>query len=138
MITKFALEYIDQNMEKDATFAVFPNMIMLNYLTRHKVPTKDIYFDPMTSMLIGEAVMLNRLKATPPLYILFANFDYVWWGGRFFGKDYGKSIFEWVLSNYTLMKQIGPTPFTGQGFGVQIWKRKGDPISIASGEPPGN
>jgi len=136
MITKFTLEYIDQNMEKDATLAVFPNMIMFNYLTRRKLPTQDIYFDPMTSVLIGEAAMLNRLQKAQPPYILFANFDYVWFGGRFFGKDYGKPIFEWVVSDYSLMKQIGPTPFTGQGFGVQIWKRKGDPIPNAGEDPP--
>ena len=80
--------------------------------------------------------MLNRLKKAPPPYILFVNVDYSVHGARFFGKDYGKPVFEWVLGNYSLMKQIGPTPFTGQGFGVQIWKRKGELIPDAGEDPP--
>ena len=80
--------------------------------------------------------MLNRLKKAPPPYILFVDRAFVWFGYRFFGKDYGKPVFEWVLSNYFLMKQIGPTPFTGQEFGVQIWKRKGELIPDAGEDPP--
>ena len=67
---------------------------------------------------------LRELKSNPPPYIIFMDRNFPAWSTPLFAKDFGEAIYKWVLEDYDLIKQIGATPFTQSGFGIQIFKRK--------------
>ncbi|MEE9498750.1 MAG: glycosyltransferase family 39 protein [Nitrospinaceae bacterium] len=118
-----ALEYINQNLEPEAEFATLPDAIMLNYMARRKSPIKDVNLNPSVWLIVGDDPVLQELKTSSPPYIILVDRKFSYFGYPYFGKDYGKPIYAWVLDHYSLEKQIGEAPFTGKGFGIQILKR---------------
>jgi len=124
LIFNAALDYIDQNFDKGIEFATLPDTIMVNYLSRHKSSTEYIILNPGVWLLVGNEAVIDSLKRSSPLYILLVDREYPEFGLKIFGKDFGAGILDWVMKNYLLEKQFGKTPFTGQGFGIQILKQK--------------
>ena len=118
-----ALNYIDQNIAPEQEFATFPDGIMLNYLARRRSPISDITLNPGVWILVGDDAVLDRLKRSSPPYIIYMDREFPYFGYNHFGKDFAQKIHAWIQSNYTLHAQIGNTPFTGKGFGIQILKR---------------
>jgi 4-amino-4-deoxy-L-arabinose transferase-like glycosyltransferase len=120
------LEYIDKNLSADVEFATFPDAIMLNYMSRRKSPIRDVNLNPHVWQIVGDEQVLQDLYATSPAYIILVDHDFSYFGLRYFGQDFAVPIYSWITQNYTLEKQIGATPFTGKGFGIQILKRNSD------------
>jgi len=48
-------------------------------------------------------------------------------GARYFGQDYAQNVYQWIFQNYKLEKQFGAEPFSGQGFGIQLLKKRPTP-----------
>lgn len=106
-VIKLALDRIGQLMGKDDTLIVFPDGVMINYLSRHKNSCPYIVFMPPELKLFGEEVMLDSLKASPPDYILLAKRDTREYGYTYFGLTYGTGIFNWIKNNYTEIEVLG-------------------------------
>jgi len=124
-MVKFALEYIQDHIERDAEVAVIPDAVMINYLSRHRDPAKGFLLNPFTWLTFArDGSYLQELKSNPPPYVIFMDRNFPAWSTPLFGKDFGEAIYRWVLEDYDLIKQIGATPFTQSGFGIQIFKRK--------------
>ena len=119
------LTYIQNNIEPGVGIATMPSGNMINYLTRHPNPLRIHGFNPIEANIFGEKQYLDEIKSVSPQYILLVEVDFTIQGSRYFGQDYAQTIYRWVRENYTLQKQFGAEPFTGEGFGIQILKRAG-------------
>ena len=111
-------------VDPGASLAVLPEGVMLNYLTRRVNPTPYINFMPPEMLLYGQAEMIAAFKSNPPDYVVFMHKNTRLYGYEFFGRDYGRALHGWVLSNYKSLRRIGPKPFEdGAGFGITIFER---------------
>ncbi|NQT87245.1 glycosyltransferase family 39 protein, partial [bacterium] len=61
-----ALALLEEWVGEDQTFVVFPEGVMLNFLTRRRSPTRYIKFVPPEMLMFGEAAMLEAFQANPP------------------------------------------------------------------------
>lgn len=124
LIVKYVLEYIEKKIPPGAEVAVMPDAVMINYLSRHKDPIKGFLLNPVTWVLYGkDDYIVQQLEANPPPYFILVDRSYPEFDMTSFGKDYGRGIQSWLQTHYTLRKQFGATPFTLQGFGIQIYER---------------
>ena len=124
IIFKSALEWIDQNLGPDEKFVTFPAAPMMNYMSRRGNPVTTGLLNPHVMLLVGESSILIPLKNNAPDYIVLVEQDFAHLGARYFGRDYARATFAWIVQNYQVAQQIGERPFSDQGFGIQILKRK--------------
>ena len=96
---------------------------MINYMTRHRNPLRVHTINPVEAKIFGEEQYLNEMKAASPEYILFIDVDSSRLGSRYFGQDYARPIYSWIVQNYEVQKQFGQPPFQGKGFGIQLLKK---------------
>lgn len=115
---------VEQHIPKDKTFVVLPEGVMLNYLSRRASSIPHVTFMPVELLLFGESSILETLKKNPPDFIFLVHKDTSIYGPRFFGRDYGQSIFSWVKQNYEKIGQYGATPLESDKFGIQFLRRK--------------
>lgn len=121
---QFTLDILNNEMKEGETLATFPTGTLLNYMVRKKNTIDSISYNPGTSKLLGEARVLKDLQTTPPTYIAIVYHDFLEFGTRFFGKDFGKDIYKWILKDYVSFKVIGKDPVKGEGFGIHLYKLK--------------
>lgn len=119
-----AVNYINKNIPAETGFVTFPDVIMLNYLTRRRSPISDITLNPGVWVLVGDEAVLRRLEKASPAYIIYVDRDFSFFGLNKFGKDFAQRIDKWIKNHYTLQVQFGATPFSGEGFGIQILRKK--------------
>jgi len=112
-------------MRPGDTLAVIPEGIMMNYLLRAQAPPPFIIYNPPTMILFGEQKMRRTLQSSPPDWIVFVHRDDSAFGARFFGQDYGRSIWNWVAANYAFKNRFGALPFQTEQFGILIGKDRG-------------
>ena len=122
MFFQITLDILNQEMKEGETLAAFPTGTLLNYLARKENPINSISFNPGTWKLLGEQRILTDLQTTPPTYVAIVYHDFLEFGTRFFGKDFGKDIYQWILRDYDSFKLIGKDPVKGEGFGVHLYK----------------
>jgi len=113
-----AIDYINKEMPKNATFIMMPQGPALNFLTDH--PSHGWYHDLIPPALIAfeEPKILKNLRKNPPDYIFVNNRNSGDWGFAFFGKDYAFRLSDFILDNYKLEKKVG------KDFFIKIYKRK--------------
>lgn len=105
--------------------AVLPEGIMFNYLSRRVNPTRYINFMPPEMNLYGEATIIDAFRAQPPDYLIFAHKRTAEYGAAYFGRDYGRDLYDWATSNYREIMSLGGTPFErGTRFGMTILERR--------------
>ncbi len=126
VIVNQTLEYLNRKIKPGVEIATVPDGSLINYLSRHPHPIPALMFNPYNEALFGEQAYLDSMrKASSPFILLVHNDAGIQvWGKRFFGKDYGKNTFAWIMENYVLEKQFGQVPFSEKGFGIQLLKRK--------------
>jgi hypothetical protein len=124
-IIETAIQEINKLMKPQDRFMVFPEGVMLNYLTERKNPSSYINFMPTELIVFKEEKILADIQKTPPDYILIAEKITDEYGYHYFGKDYGQKIYSWLMRNYFPITTIGAPPLTGEGFGIQILKHRG-------------
>jgi hypothetical protein len=126
-IVSDTLKYIQEHIEPGAEIAAIPYGSMINFMSRHRNPLRIFAINPVEAKIHGEDNFLDDLKATTPEYILFVDVDSSRLGSQYFGVNYAQDAYSWIRSHYSLEQQFGSTPYTGQGFGVQILKIKNSP-----------
>ena len=118
------LSLIEQTVPKDATILALPDGAMFNFLTRREHATPLINWLPMAFAVHGESKLFGWLKESPPDYILLVHKDSSEFGFRFFGKDYGLNIAQWITQNYTPLPPVGAVPLQDDRFGLMLWRRR--------------
>ncbi|MBF0216840.1 MAG: tetratricopeptide repeat protein [Candidatus Omnitrophica bacterium] len=119
-------------MPEKATVTVFPEGIMLNYMTRKVNPTGHIDFIPPEVIMFSEEVMLSTLKEKSPDYAVIMDRNTKEYGSEYFGRDYAKELGSWIDKNYTDIFVFGKTPLKGKGFGILVKKRNDIPDDASS------
>ena len=119
-----AIDFIQKEIPEDTSFATIPGTVMLNFMTRRENSLKYVYLDPGAIQLIGDQQIYEELQEAHPPYIVMVHQLFYPQGKVRFGKDFGKGIHQWILKNYSLIKQYGAQPFVTEDFGIQILKRK--------------
>jgi hypothetical protein len=125
MVVNDALPYITKYKGPHETLAVFPEGVMLNYLSRRPNPTPYIFFTPFDIDLFGEDRMRAVLEAHPPGLVAIVHKTNSEYGLRFFGKDYGVRLNGWIRQNYEEIRLIGDRPLEeGSRFGIMLMRHK--------------
>ena len=109
---------------RDATVAVFPEGVMINYLSRRENPTPYISLMVPEVLTFGESVIERTFEMAPPDYILLVHKDTTEYGVPYFGSDprNGQAIMDWIGRRYTTVEVIGRTPLREGGYGIAILK----------------
>jgi hypothetical protein len=123
VVVNKALEVLRNYVQPDQTLAVFPEGVMLNYLSRHVNPTPYTVFIPIELAMFGEDRMVASLQAHPPDYVMLVHRDTSEYGVPYFGRDYGYKTSSWIAANYRPALQIGPRPFQDGRFGMMLLQR---------------
>lgn len=123
---KRALEEIRARARPDQTLAVFPEGIMINYLARRVNPTPYLFFGPFDMILSGENRILTAFRAHAPDYVILAHKDTSEYGFRFFGRDYGQTLYAWILDHYRPVALVGAPPLKDQRFGLLLMQLQDD------------
>jgi hypothetical protein len=108
---------------KDKSVLVFPEGVMLNYLSRRANGCRYISFMPPELAIFGEDTMLKAISAQPPDYVIMLKKDAKEYGYNYFGQDFGCKIFGWIKENYTMLETLGDLELNSTGFGLFIAKR---------------
>jgi hypothetical protein len=118
-----ALEEIARLTTRDESLVVFPEGVMINYLSRRKNPTPFYTFMPVEMGLFREEKILASFQENPPDYVVFVDYQIQTYGYAHFCEEYGGSSLAWFNKNYSTCFTAGPKPFTESGFGVVIARR---------------
>lgn len=115
-----------KGLPTDATFAVLPEGVMLNYLARKTNPTKYINFMVPEMRVFGEGNILSAFIDKRPDFIVLVHKDTSEYGEDFFGRNarYGKPIMDWVNQNYQTVVKIGDEPLKDNRFGIKVMKKR--------------
>jgi hypothetical protein len=127
IIFNAAIDFIQKEIPIETHFVAIPGSIMLNYMTRRESPLKYVYLNPGVFQLIGNYQIYEDLQRVRPPYIVLVEQKFPQQGRTNFGKDFGKSILQWIHKDYFLIQQFGAEPFVTEDFGIQILKRKPPP-----------
>jgi hypothetical protein len=110
-------------VKKEETFVVFPDGVMLNYLTRRVNPTPYLTFMPLELEVFGEETILKSFVESQPDYFILMNPDMFLFGCPSPGRYCGEQIKAWIASNYAPVFRVGYNPSKENGFGITISKR---------------
>lgn len=116
---------IQTRVPPDAMLAVLPEGVMINYLARRINPTPYTNFMPPELMVFGEERMLVAFQSRPPDYVVLVHKDTSEYGPRFFGRDYGQKLFNWIRGNYRPVSLVGATPLQTDQFGILLLEASG-------------
>lgn len=110
----------------NATLAVLPEGIMINYLSRRVNPSPYINLMPPEISIYGERAVLNSLKTSPPDFIILVHKDTSEYGKGLFGSDpsYGKQTMDWIIFHYAPVWHIFDEPLKDDHFGIKMMKWK--------------
>jgi hypothetical protein len=135
--TKTALAWMNQNLPANATLAVVPQGIILNYLTRRANPTPCLFWDPNLLAVCGQKEMTERFEAHPPDYVLLVGGDHTGWGIAYFGSipSDGAEVMNWIRKNYQAMSVIGHEPLHDSQFGLEFLKHAPPPAGVTAIAP---
>jgi len=118
------LSLIQGTVPSDATMVVFPEGVMINYLSRRNNPTPYISFMLPEMRAFGEDRIIESLGDAPPDYALLVYRDTREYGFRSFGSDpqYGQKIMNWLEANYVSIAITGDRPVRDGGHGIEIFR----------------
>ncbi|MFH0754735.1 MAG: hypothetical protein V2A70_09225 [Candidatus Omnitrophota bacterium] len=112
-----------ETLPANATIAVLPEGVMLNFMSGRAASTKFFEFSPSFFNMVSESDVLSSFISSPADYIVLVDRDMSEHGARYFGKDYAINLYTWLSHNYETVQVIGNVPFTGKGFGVLIARK---------------
>jgi len=109
----------------NATVAVFPEGMMLNFLAERESPLYYYSFLPQDIARAGvEQSVVDDMRLKKPDYVVVVQRSVAEYGSRGFGVDYGLKILGYIDAHYTLFAQRGPLPFASDNFTALIFKLK--------------
>ncbi len=120
-----ALAWMQSNAAPEATLAVLPEGVMLNYMTRRVNPTKYLIWNPAEIVGFGQNTMATTFCENPPDYVMLIHRDPSEYGVKFFGQEerFGLKLMQWIGANYEPVCLIGNEPLRNSLFGIKILKR---------------
>jgi hypothetical protein len=101
------------------TVLVFPEGVMLNYLSRRDNPTPYISFMPPEVLMFGQEAILAAMKDHPPDYVVLNSYSNPREYGFQTTADYAGEIVRWIDANYTDVPMAA-----GAGFPLKLMKRR--------------
>lgn len=104
------IKQVESLCPKDATLAVVPEGVMVNYQLRRINPTPFINFMPPDCLIFGEVEMLGAFQRHPPDFILVLQRVDATYGYALFGKDYAAPLMQWINASYRVCWRLGETP----------------------------
>jgi len=108
---QYMSDLIRQQTPASATLAVFPQGLMLNYLTRRPDSIPQVNFMPPEVLAAGETNILAALNAHPPDAIVLNTSSIA---GEQFQLDqayvYGRATLSWIQQNYEPIAAEYPPP----------------------------
>lgn len=122
---KALLEFLDKNTNEKETVVIFPEGVFINFLVKRENPLYFYHYLPYDlNMLSIENKIIDDMKDKKIDYIVINQRDASEYGSTAFGYHYGRKIFQYILDNYILYRQLGPFPFTSEYYGIAVFKRK--------------
>jgi hypothetical protein len=120
-----ALDWLKENTPAEATLAVLPEGVTVNYLTRRLNPTKYLIWNPAEMVGFGQATMTTAFRESAPDYVMLIHRDPSEYGVKFFGQEdrFGLKLMQWIEANYQPVCLIGNEPLHNSLFGIKILKR---------------
>lgn len=128
------LNYINTNIDKNASIFVVPEGVMINYVTGRKMPIPKLYsIVPNHLDAFGNSYILNELSEHKPDYIIICKRPIAEYGmNEVFGKNFQeRKIYQWILNNYKYQKSIDTEavenkslPFIKTKFEFAIYKKQ--------------
>ena len=103
------LAELEDLVPPDATLAVAPEGIMLNYLSRRRDPTPYISLMPVEVLMFGETKMLESLREHPPDYAIRTDenmSDYGFEDFQITNDGYADLLGTWFADHYQLVGQV--------------------------------
>jgi hypothetical protein len=120
-----ALVWLNQNATKDATLAVLPEGIMINYLSRRTNPGHYLLWNGNELAAFGQTDMTADFENHPPDYVMLVHRDASEYGLKYFGQEekFGLEVTQWIQKNYEPVQLIGNEPLVNSSFGIKILRR---------------
>jgi hypothetical protein len=121
-----AIAWIKANVAETDSLIVFPEGIMINFLTKRINPTPYINFMPPEMMIFGDNRILDAIKMNSPDYFVIVSRDTAEYGYDIFGRDktLGNEIMNWVKEHYEQVVLFGHDPILKNRFGIKIMKHR--------------
>jgi len=127
---EIALSWIQTNVPPEATLAVLPEGVMINYLSRHVNPTPCLVWVPPVMAVFGQTNMAAAFEKNSPDYVVIIARNTTEFGVGYFGyyRGYGTELMQWIDDHYDRVYPTDPAgkpPFGNRPFfGLQIMKRR--------------
>lgn len=118
-----AMDYVNDDMQKNATFIMLPEGAMLNFITGRPSRNADVFHTliPPVVEAFGEDYIIKKLSLNPTDYIFINTSDNFEYGHKYFGIDYAQKIMQYINENYLQVKVIDQK---FSKFSIRIYKRK--------------
>ncbi len=114
------LDEIANLVPRDASLAVLPEGVMINYLARRANPTPYINFMPPELIMFDEERILDAFQTHPPDFVIPVHKDTSEYGVPFFGRDCSRDLFDWIRRSYKPIRLVGATPLQDDRFGILL------------------
>lgn len=118
------INYLETQTEPGSRVVVFPEGILINLLSQRQHPLRYAEFLPHGIERFGEERLIREMEENGTDYIVLLNLQTTPYEFHYFGMDYARKIMNWIWTNYEQCALFGPMPFTDEGFGFVIFKRK--------------
>jgi len=120
-----ALAWTEINTPSNATVAVLPEGVTLNYLARRINPTPCLFWDPNIFSVFGQSNMTVTFEKNPPDYVFLVERNMFKFGVGSFGSypGYGVQLMQWIDENYTPVELFGVEPVVNDLSAIKILKR---------------
>lgn len=112
------VQAVEKYLSPEDTLAVLPQGAVINFLTGHGSPVRQVVYMPTEIAMYGEAELIRDFSRNPPDYIILRDRSTAEHGLRF-GRDYAAELVSWIQSHTVPVAQIIPPSPMGY-FGVQL------------------
>lgn len=119
------IDYLRLNTPADATLVVFPEGVMINFMSSRVNPLRYCMYMPLDlAKKNATETVLAELEAKSIDYLAVNQRLGDEQGYPVFGRDYAQPIAQYIEEKYELIKQFGPMPFTSEDYGIALYRRK--------------
>lgn len=116
---------IKNNSNSNDTVVAFPIEASINFFSKRDNPlTSDQFVNGLVAP-DQQIFLIKQLEKNHPSFITISNYEFL----GYFGLDYNREIYKWIIDNYYLYKSFGCTaPYSEKevctGYGIQIYQPK--------------
>jgi hypothetical protein len=122
---KQLLYYIEDNTEPTDSIVIFPDGLMLNFLSGRENPMYYFSFLPVDFLDPDyHKKVVRELEENDIKYAAIVSRFTGEYGADRFGTDYARDTMKYLKDNYNIKQQFGPFPFTTNKAGAVLLKKK--------------